>query len=132
MITKIWGCGCGRVVSAVDFDPGGPSLMPGDQRKYQILFHFLLSLLLENYLNIIGSTSFKINYFNNLGFLADLLNVFYLFSMGDLLSGRTDLGSFRPHNQQVNASRAYHHQVRSNQMIQGQDITNTTTTYYIA
>ena len=56
---------------------------------------------------------------------------FYLFSMGDLLSGRTDLGSFRPHNQQVNASRAYHHQVRSNQMIQGQDITNTTTTYYV-
>ena len=42
MITKIWGCGCGRVVSAVDFGASGPSLMPGDQRKYQILFHFLL------------------------------------------------------------------------------------------
>ena len=72
MITKIWGCGCGRVVSAVDFGASGPSLMPGDQRKYQILFHFLLSLLLENYRNYIGFVRYKINYFYNLGLLADI------------------------------------------------------------
>jgi hypothetical protein len=31
--------------------------------------------------------------------------------LGDLLSGNSEVGAYRPHHQQVHASRAYHHQV---------------------
>ena len=34
------------------------------------------------------------------------------FSLGDLLSGTSEMSAHRPHNQLVHASRAYHHQVR--------------------